>query len=135
MSIQKGFSGIAFPFRFSGRGGVKTSTTSVNDFSHIKESIIQIVLTQKGERPMELEFGSEAKTSLFAPLHDETEQAELKFLIREALERYEDRIEVQSIDIFPDELSEEHGIGKWIVEIEFRVLKYLKNDIVRFRLN
>jgi len=83
MTIQRGFTGISFPFRFDGRGGVATSTTSITDFSHIKESIMQIILTQVGERRMEPDFGSEVRDHLFTMVDDETDIAILKFKIQD----------------------------------------------------
>ena len=130
---QKGFTGISFPFRFDGRGGVATSTTSITDFSHIKESIMQIILTQVGERRMELEFGSEVRDHLFSMSDDETDIAILKFKIQEAIEKHEKRVEINNIEIIHDESIA--GEGTWIVEIDFKVIKYLKNDTVRFKLN
>lgn len=133
MFNQKGFTGISFPFRFDGRGGVATSTTSINDFTHIKESIMQIILTKVGERRMELEFGSEVRDHLFSMIDDETDIAILKFKIQEAIEKYEKRVDVINIDIIHDEKIA--GEGTWIIEMNFLVKKYLKNDVVRFKLN
>jgi len=133
MAGQKGFTGISFPFRFDGIGRVATSTTSITDFSHIKESIIQIILTQVGERRMELEFGSEVRDHLFSMSDDETDIAILKFKIQEAIEKHEKRVEINNIEIIRDESIA--GEGTWIVEIDFKVIKYLKNDTVRFKLN
>jgi phage baseplate assembly protein W len=64
---------------------------------------------------------------------DETDIAILKFKIQEAIEKYEKRVEVNNIEIIRDESIA--GEGTWIVEIDFKVIKYLKNDIVRFKLN
>lgn len=133
MATQKGYTGISFPFRFDGRGGVATSTTSVIDFTHIKESIIQIILTQVGERRMELEFGSEVRTHLFNMVDDETDIAILKFQIKEAIQKFEKRVEVENIEVIHEESVA--GEGNWIVEIDFRVIKYLKNDTLRFKIN
>lgn len=133
MATQKGYTGISFPFRFDGRGGVATSTTSVIDFTHIKESIIQIILTQVGERRMELEFGSEVRDHLFKMVDDETDIAILKFQIKEAIQKFEKRVEVENIEVIHEEGVA--GEGNWIVEIDFRVIKYLKNDTLRFKIN
>lgn len=132
MNNQRGFTGISFPFRFDGRGGVATSTTSINDFSHIEESIKQIVLTSIKERVMELEFGSNVRDHLFSMTDDETDIAILKFHIREAIEKFEKRVEIEDINILKDET--EVGEGTWIVEIKFKVLRYLKNSTIRFKL-
>lgn len=132
MNNQRGFTGISFPFRFDGRGGVATSTTSINDFSHIEESIKQIVLTSIKERTMELEFGSNVRDHLFSMIDDETDIAILKFHIREAIEKFEKRVEIEDINILNDET--EVGEGTWIVEIKFKVIRYLKNSVIRFKL-
>lgn len=133
MSGMKGFTGVSFPFRFDGRGGVAVSTTSVTDFSHIRESIIQIVLTQLGERRMELDFGSEVRDHVFSMTDDETDIAILKYEIKEAVERFDDRVEVTGITVTHDETMD--GEIGWIVDVDIYVKKYLKNDTVRFKLN
>lgn len=133
MSIQKGFTGISFPFRVDGRGGIATSTTSTVDFTHIKESITQILLTQLEERNMELEFGSEVKKHTFQMTDDETDIAILKYHIQEAIEKFEKRVEVNNIAVFHEDIKD-FG-DTWIAEIDFTVIKYLKNDIVRLKLN
>lgn len=133
MSIQKGFTGISFPFRVDGRGGIATSTTSTVDFTHIKESITQILHTQLGERMMELEFGSEVRKHTFQMTDDETDIAILKFHIQEAIEKFEKRVEINNITVTHEE-SKDFG-DSWIAEIDFTVIKYLKNDVVRLKLN
>ena len=57
----------------------------------------------------------------------------LKFKIQEAIEKHEKRVEINNIEIIQDESIA--GEGTWIVEIDFKVIKYLKNDTVRFKLN
>ena len=133
MFNQKGFTGISFPFRFDGRGGVAISTTSVNDFTHIRESIAQIILTSIGERRMELEFGSGVRDHVFSMTHDETDIAILKFVIQEAIEKFEKRVEVINIEIINDERVA--GEGTWVVELNFLVKKYLKNDSLRIKIS
>lgn len=129
MSIQRGFTGISFPFRFNSKGGVETSTTSVNDFTHIKESITQIILTIVGERVMELEFGSEIRSSLFKNLEEETDSAILKFYVEEAIKKFEKRVEVLNVEVIPQDE------GEVIVDVDFLVKRYLKNDTVSIKLN
>lgn len=133
MATQRGYTGISFPFRFSGRGGVATSTTSPTNFSHIKESIQQILLTNVGERIMEPDFGINAREVLFSATEDETEQSVLKFLIKEAIEKFEKRVEIQDIRIITDESSVMEGTI--VVEIDFLVKKYLTSDSVKVTLN
>lgn len=129
MAGQKGFSGISFPFRFSGSGGVVRTTTDVNDFTHIQESIRQIILTMKGERVFESKLGSEIPRSLFNISDDETDRELMKFYIHEALQIQEKRVEVIDIKVLTVE-SEYDQSNKLVVDIEIRVNKYLKNQVI-----
>ena len=61
-----GFNGISFPFRIV-NGGVKMSTTSVENVQHIEESIKQILNTHFLERPMESDIYSNIESLLFEP--------------------------------------------------------------------
>lgn len=124
---SKGFTGISFPFRFDIKGGIAVSTTNADDFSHIKESIMQILGTMKGERHFELKFGSEVHKTMFSNIDEQGEQDYLKFLIREAIEEHEPRVEVESINITPTELNNGYGA---IVNVGFKVKKYLSYDEV-----
>lgn len=125
--MAKGFTGISFPFRFDIRGGVAVSTTNADDFSHIKESIMQILGTMKGERHYELKFGSEVHKVLFSNIDDLGEQDYLKFLVKEAIKEHEPRVEVEDVTITPTELEVGYGA---IVTVNFLVKKYLSYDSV-----
>lgn len=125
--MSKGFTGISFPFRFNIRGGIATSTTDSDDFSHIKEGIMQVLGTMKGERHCEIKFGSEVHKVLFTNIDTQSEQDYLKFLIKEAISEFEPRVEVESIHIEPTELSIGYGAK---VTINFMVKKYLSYDSV-----
>lgn len=122
---MSGYTGISFPFRFGGKGGVEKSTTNVDDYSHIQESIQQIILTGIGERIMETRFGSEVRSQLFKGVEDETDISILKFEIQEALERWEPRIAVTDIEVTPIENSESTGLK---CDIRYEVLKYMSED-------
>lgn len=54
-------SGVSFPFRFDGRGRVAAST----DEQHIRESVQQILLTEKGSNLFNLNFGSNIPRRVF----------------------------------------------------------------------
>ncbi len=51
--------GVSYPFRFTGRGGVATSEADFMSSEHIKEGIIQRLMTRKGERRMSPDFYSD----------------------------------------------------------------------------
>jgi phage baseplate assembly protein W len=92
------YKGISFPFRIGIKGGVVMSVANINDFTHIDESITQIIETKQGERAMEPEIYSEAELLLFEP-NDESLQGLLEFQITEVLERLEPRIEVDAVNV------------------------------------
>ena len=114
--MKSGFSGLSFPFRVSGTGGVEMSTTSVSDISHITEAIEQILLTRPRERKMEYHFKSDLDTLIFEP-NDESLKSLMVYHVEEALKELEDRIDVSDVDI----ISEDNTI---YVIITFRVLVY-----------
>ena len=114
--MQAGFTGISFPFRINGKGGVTMSTTSVSDVPHIIEAIEQILLTKPRERRMEYHFKSDLDTDIFEP-NDSSAKNLIEHQIREALGNLEDRIEVVNVDI----TSEDSTVK---ADITFRVLMY-----------
>jgi uncharacterized protein len=128
--MEKGFKGIAFPFRIGVKGGVATSTTSSTDFQHIKESIHQIILTYMGERIMEPGFGSEVLQALFEDFNTTTKNM-IEFKLREAISRWEPRVSVLSLTVSQVQLPEGNT---FIVSVDFSVLKYLVDDSVTIKL-
>lgn len=124
---NNGFTGVSFPFRLNARGGIKMSTTSPVDFSHIEESIHQILRTNIGERIMELQFGSMLSTHIF-DTSDDSSSSLIKYEIVEALHQYEPRIEIstEDIEIVPDSSTEEN---KLYITIQYKVIKYNKDSI------
>lgn len=127
---QVGYTGISFPFRFNGKGGVATSTTSIDDFSHIKEGLMQIIGTAVGERVFELEFGSHVHNFVFQNQDDPIEISRLKFYIEEAVKRWDDRVEINDIEVAPSE--DEQGVT--YVNIDFHVKKYMQNAVVTIKV-
>lgn len=96
--MQKGYTGISFPFRIGNKGGVVLSSTSRYEVPHIIESIIQILGTVKKERVMEMTFGSDVMSRLFDP-NDEILQNLLRYQILDILLTQEPRILVKEEDI------------------------------------
>ncbi|MBO8161163.1 MAG: GPW/gp25 family protein [Thermosipho sp. (in: Bacteria)] len=118
-----GFKGISFPFRIDSSGRVATSTTSPNDFTHIKESIEQILKTRKYERIMENDFGNEIDISLFEVADDPTNLAILKHNITECIETWDNRVKVLDVKFE----IEDTLINAYITIF---VKKYLVTDVV-----
>lgn len=132
MTSEKGYKGIAFPFRFGGSGGVVTSSTGTHDLSHIEESIQQIIRTNVGERIFESKFGSKVPSMLFSVTDDETEMELLKFYVKEAIEEWESRVEVLNVGI--TSVEEENNDSKLVIDIDVRVIRYLTNQSIRVSL-
>jgi phage baseplate assembly protein W len=91
------YKGISFPFRIGIKGGFVLSKANIDDFTHIDESIEQILGTREGERTMEKNVYSEVETSIFEP-NDDNLGGLIDFQVREALERLETRIEVDTVE-------------------------------------
>lgn len=68
----------------------------------IKESIMIILTTAKGERVMRPDFGCGINELVFAPNNTSTSTL-IQFYIKEALEKYEPRIELLDVSATPDE--------------------------------
>lgn len=117
-----GYTGISFPFRINAQGGVAMSTTSKYDVQHIDESIEQILLTNRYERPMEANFFSRVRTSLFEP-DDETLQMVIKRQIVEAIRALDDRVTLTESDISLTSKSEEDGEYLYAT-VHYKVKKY-----------
>ena len=100
--IESGFKGISFPFRIGNKGGVVMSTTSAYEVPHIIESMQQILGTKPFERGMEMGFHCEVINNLF-DINNENLYQLVAYQIREALEKWEDRIEVLDVQVYGEE--------------------------------
>ena len=71
------------------------------DASAIKQAIVNVLLTNKGERLMNPRYGSDIRRFLFEPL-DYGTCFQIKSNIRDTLERFEPRISVIDIKCTPN---------------------------------
>ena len=71
------------------------------DASAIKQAIVNLLLTNKGERPFNPDYGSNIRSYLFEPL-DYGTAAQIELSITSTLDKFEPRITVRSIDIYPN---------------------------------
>jgi Bacteriophage baseplate protein W len=103
--------GWAFPAGINRNGGVRLVTGT----EEVDAAIRMILSTVPGERVMRPEFGCSMWEQLFAPLTASTlgliEQA-----VREALERWEPRIELESV-----EAAGEQSTGTVHITVAYRV--------------
>ena len=71
------------------------------DASAIKQAIVNLLLTNKGERPFNPDYGSNIRSYLFEPL-DYGTAAQIELSITSTLDKFEPRITVRSIEIYPN---------------------------------
>jgi|TARA_B100001741_G_scaffold112289_2_gene92256 phage baseplate assembly protein W len=71
------------------------------DNAAIKQSIISLLLTNRGERLFNSDFGSDIRSFLFEPLDFGT-AAQIKMGIRSTIKQYEPRISVQAVVVIPN---------------------------------
>ena len=85
------------------------------DASAIKQAIVNLLLTNKGERVMQPDYGSDIRSFLFEPLDFGT-AVQIKNSIRYCLTRFEPRIAVQQIEVLPN--YEDNGFS---VELTYSI--------------
>jgi len=106
--------GISFPFRVGVKGGTVMSQATSNDNTHLKESVVQIIGTNVNERVME-EFGSNISRAVFEPC-DTSAVTLIQYEIQDAVNKYDDRINVDINDIVVTEGDNE---GEIVTTVSF----------------
>ncbi len=91
-------SGLAFPFRVDASGALAL----VSHDREIEEAIRIVIGTAPGERPQRPEFGCKIHDHVFAPA-DATTAGLIAADVKSALERWEPRIVVAGVDVYPDQ--------------------------------
>ena len=71
------------------------------DASAIKQAIVNVLLTNKGERLMNPKYGSDIRSYLFEPL-DYGTAAQIKANIRSTIDRFEPRISISDLKCLPN---------------------------------
>jgi phage baseplate assembly protein W len=104
--------GLAFPFEIDSSGQMKLN--SIED--HVRQSILLILETDKGERVMRPDFGAGIRQLVFSPMTAAT-AALVQHQVTDALVRYEPRIEVLSVDVSVDPRQQ----GVLLANIQYRV--------------
>src|SRR2546430_7243433 len=89
--------GWAFPLGVGSQGGIALVRREVE----LEQAMRLILSTYPGERPMRPEFGSRIRDFVFRSVNVET-IAELSRVVREALLRWEPRVDVEAVLLAPD---------------------------------
>jgi len=91
--------GLAFPMRWDGIGGVLTQSENLGA---LRDGVIQLIMTSRGARVMRPDYGTDLRKSLFEPIDSTTLQT-LRGQIAETIAKYEPRVVLQQLNIFPQE--------------------------------
>jgi len=122
-------SGWSFPVKFS-VGNYEVSTTSYEE--NINETIDIILLTKKGERNMEPDFGSGLQQFFFRKM-DETLKGEIADAVKTALLHNEPRIKLQ--DVIVDFAHPMNGLVNITVTYVYNQTNTRHNYVFPFHLN
>jgi phage baseplate assembly protein W len=104
--------GWAFPLGTDATGGIALVVRE----REIEQAIRLILGTARGERPMRPEFGCRIHDHVFGPANGAT-AGQIAYDVREALERWEPRIAVQSVGVAFDEVE----AGKLYVDVGYLI--------------
>ncbi len=104
--------GLAFPLQVNPRGEIAL----VSGERDIEQAIRIILGTAPGERVMRPEFGCHIHELLFAP-RDAATEALLTEYVKQALGRWEPRIDVREVKIAPDPRHD----GAVFIEISYEI--------------
>ena len=105
-------SGLAFPLQVDRRGGIALA----RDETDIEQAIELILGTAPGERPMRPEFGCGVHDFVFDTI-DASTVGKMEQAIRDALDRWEPRVFVETVEFNLDEVAD----GRLIIDIGYRV--------------
>lgn len=105
-------SGLAFPLQVDRRGGIALA----RDETDIEQAIELILGTAPGERPMRPEFGCGVHDFVFDSI-DANTVGKMELAIRDALDRWEPRVFVETVEFNLDEVAD----GRLIIDIGYRV--------------
>jgi phage baseplate assembly protein W len=118
-------SGVAFPLQVDRRGGIALA----HDLTDVDQAIQLILGTAPGERPMRPEFGCGVHDFVFDTI-DAGTVARMETEIRSALDRWEPRVEVQSIEFDLGGVDR----GELLIQIDYRLRhnNHLRNLVYPF---
>jgi phage baseplate assembly protein W len=101
----------------------------ITDDRAVRQAIILLLTTIPGERVMRPDYGCPLHRLMFAP-NDATTAGLAIHYVRQALLRYEPRIEIISLDAYADDLEE----ARLIVSLEYRIKSTNRQAMLEFGL-
>ncbi len=88
--------GLSFPLGRTNKGMFRQTKTTLQQAQH---NIRNLLMTIKGERPMQPDFGADIYTYIFEPIDNESLSTNIEASIREAISLWLPYVIVKSIDI------------------------------------
>jgi len=123
MAASATFKGIAFPFR----KGATSSPEKTEDAELIKQSIIQILLTERGERVFRPDFGSGLLSRVFDN-NDAMFESLIQAEVFSAIGKWEPRAIVQGVEVKREDSTA-------IVTVSFIVVSTRQQSAVSLQLS
>src|ERR1700745_1650739 len=105
-------SGLAFPLQLDQRGSVAL----VHGGDDVAQAIAIILATARGDRPMRPEFGCAIHDNVFDEL-DAATLREMERAVRDALARWEPRIDVAGVDFDLSDMAR----GGVLIDVTYRL--------------
>ena len=118
-------SGLSFPLQVDPRGAIALASGEED----ITQALGLILSTAPGERPMRPEFGCEIHNYLFDTI-DAATVAKMEDAVRQALSRWEPRIEVEQVEF--DLSSVADGRLTFTVRYKIRATNHRRNLVYPF---
>ena len=114
---------LDFPVGLSPSGLLRT--TDADD--HLRDLVLQVLLTEPGERVNRPDFGCGIRRLVFAPDGDVL-RATTQFLVTQNLQRWlGDRIDVQDVEVTSAPDADGHGVR---IEVAYVVVATQRRDVV-----
>ena len=102
--------------------------TIIKDIDAVKQSVKNLILTFRGERPVNPDLGSNIRALLFEPADDFTE-FDLKEEIESTIRNHEPRVELTNVEV-----TLEADNNRFRVSIEFQMITSLQQASAEFYL-
>jgi len=114
---QKVIRGVQWPVKQENTGGMFSCAYNQEA---VKDGLVQLILTQKGERPMRPGYGTNLRAAPFEPMDGITIGA-LEKSILTAIEKYEPRVTIIDFKLIPNEETS---------ELDLSLVFSLKNNVL-----
>tara|TARA_R110001583_G_scaffold8932_1_gene42128 strand:- start:12116 stop:12538 length:423 start_codon:yes stop_codon:yes gene_type:complete len=116
------FHGVSFPV-VEGVGGFFAKTDGAQT---TMSGLKQLLLTSKGERVMNPEFGTSLRKSVFEPFTSDL-MASLKSEIRFSINKYHPEVEILALEMSWDSHPKSRGRHKIFIQLKFQIKGELIN--------